>query len=96
VVAQKVSRTRGEGTPATIPCASQRFARPNWAIGSREYSAHDVAFIAILSPYPPEKSMSLNKTLEHLKHSRDLFEALSAGMHLDASQNIDWHKFSSL
>lgn len=30
--------------------------------------------------------MSLARALQHLKHSRPLFEALSAGKHLDASQ----------
>lgn len=32
--------------------------------------------------------MSLSKALEHLKYSRALFETLSAGVHLDASQDI--------
>ena len=32
--------------------------------------------------------MSLGKALEHLKHSRALFETLSAGVHLEASQNL--------
>jgi len=39
--------------------------------------------------------MSLAKTLAHLKHARPLFEALSEGRHLDASQEGDlWNALS--